>query len=88
MSIAFQYHDAISARLRDSGQSLARQHQALAVLWTITRHLSWQSYECTKTAADLSHITGEKGSMARCLDLLERVGLFGVLSKGAARLSL
>lgn len=86
VSIAFQYHDAISARLRDSGESLARQHQALAVLWTITRHLSWQSYECTKSAADLSHITGvEKGSMARCLDLLERVGAIRRVKQGRTK---
>lgn len=87
VSIAFQYHDAISARLRDSSESLARQHQALAVLWTITRHLSWQSYECTKTAADLCELTGiEKGNMARCLDLLERVGAIGRVKRGRVKL--
>ena len=53
VSIAFQYQDAVTERLRNSGQTLAKQHQALAVLWQITRHLGWQTYECTKTAADL-----------------------------------
>ena len=57
MSIAFQYHDAISARLRDSGQSLARQHQALAVLWTITRHLSW--HRCASICWNASALSGE-----------------------------
>lgn len=87
VSIAFQYHDAISARLRDSGESLAKQHQALAVLWTITRHLSWQSYECTKSAADLCDLTGiEKGNMARCLDLLERIGAIRRVKRGRVKL--
>ena len=58
VSLAHQYQDAVTERLRTSGQSLAKQHQALAVLWQITRHLGWQTYECTKTAADLCEITG------------------------------
>ena len=57
VSIAFQYQDAVTERLRNSGQSLAKQHQALAVLWQITRYLGWQNYECTKTAADLCEIS-------------------------------
>lgn len=86
VSIAFQYHDAISARLRDSGESLAKQHQALAVLWTITRHLGWQSFECTKTAGDLCELTGiDKSHMARCLDLLERIGAIGRLKRGRTK---
>ena len=32
VSIAFQYQDAVTERLRNSGQSLAKQHQALAVV--------------------------------------------------------
>jgi hypothetical protein len=87
VSIAFQYHDAISARLRDSGESLAKQHQALAVLWTITRHLGWQSFECTKTAADLVELTGvDKAHMARCLDLLERIGAIGRVKRGRSKI--
>lgn len=87
VSIAFQYHDAISARLKESGESLAKQHQALAVLWTITRHLAWQSFECTKTAADLVELTGvDKAHMARCLDLLERIGAIGRVKRGRAKI--
>ena len=87
VSIAFQYHDAISARLRDSGESLARQHQALAVLWTITRHLSWQSFECVKSAADLCELTGvEKGNMSRCLNLLDRIGAIRRVKRGRMKL--
>ena len=71
VSIAFQYQDAVTERLRNSGQTLAKQHQALAVLWQITRHLGWQTYECTKTAADLCEITGTTPNhMSPILDLL------------------
>ena len=75
VSIAFQYQDAVTERLRNSGQSLAKQHQALAVLWQITRHLGWQTYECAKTAADLCDITGiTPSNMSLILKLLEDVG--------------
>ena len=37
VSIAFQYQDAVSERLRNSGCSLSQQHQAKAVLWDIVR---------------------------------------------------
>ena len=67
VSIAHQYQDAVTERLRKSGQSLAKQHQALAVLW--------QSYECTKTAADLSDLTGiAPNDMSPILKLLEDAG--------------
>ena len=86
VSIAFQYQDAVTERLRNSGQTLARQHQALAVLWQITRHLAWQSYECTKTATDLCELTGiEKARMARVLDLLEQVGAIRRVKRGRVK---
>lgn len=75
VSIAFQYHDAVSARLQDAGISLAKRNEAMAVLWIITRHLAWQSYECDKAAADLCDLTGiGRSAMSRCLDLLEGIG--------------
>lgn len=87
VSIAFQYQDAVTERLRNSGQSLAKQHQALAVLWQITRHLAWQSYECSKTAADLCDITGiDKAHMARVLDLLEQVGAIRRVKHGRTKI--
>jgi len=76
----------VTERLRNSGQTLARQHQALAVLWQITRHLAWQSYECTKTATDLCDLTGiEKARMARVLDLLEQVGAIRRVKRGRTK---
>jgi len=87
VSIAFQYQDAVTERLRNSGETLAKQHQALAVLWQITRHLGWQSYECTKTAADLCELTGiEKARMARVLELLEKVGAIRRVKRGRSKI--
>lgn len=87
MSIAFQYQDAVTERLRNSGQTLARQHQALAVLWQITRHLAWQSYECTKTAADLCDLTGiTPNNMSPILSLLEEVGAIRRVKRGRVKI--
>lgn len=86
VSIAFQYQDAVTERLRASGQSLAKQHQALAVLWQITRHLRWQSYECAKTAADLCEITGiTPNNMTPILNLLEEVGAIRRVKRGRVK---
>ena len=86
VSIAHQYQDAVTERLRNSGQSLAKQHQALAVLWQITRHLGWQSYECTKTAADLSDLTGiTPNNMSPILKLLEDVGAIHRVKRGRVK---
>ena len=87
VSIAFQYQDAVTERLRNSGQTLAKQHQALAVLWQITRHLGWQTYECTKTAADLCDLTGiTPNNMSPLLDLLEKVGAIHRVKRGRVKI--
>ncbi len=87
VSIAFQYQDAVTERLRNSGQTLAKQHQALAVLWQITRHLGWQTYECTKTAADLCDLTGiTPNNMSPILDLLEQVGAIRRVKRGRVKI--
>ncbi|WP_207472180.1 hypothetical protein [Paracoccus fontiphilus] len=87
VSIAFQYQDAVTERLRNSGQSLAKQHQALAVLWQITRYLGWQSYECTKTAADLCDLTGiTPNNMSPVLSLLEEVGAIKRIKRGRSKI--
>jgi DNA-binding MarR family transcriptional regulator len=86
VSLAHQYQDAVTERLRDSGQSLAKQHQALAVLWQITRHLGWQTYECTKTAADLSDLTGiTPNNMSPILKLLEDIGAIHRVKRGRVK---
>ena len=87
VSIAFQYQDAVTERLRNSNQTLAKQHQALAVLWQITRHLGWQTYECTKTAADLCDLTGiTPNNMSPILELLERVGAIHRVKRGRVKI--
>ena len=86
VSIAFQYQDAVSERLRNSGCSLSQQHQAKAVLWDIVRHLGWQTYECTKTAAELCEITQINAAhMARTLKLLEDVGAIRRVKRGRTK---
>ena len=60
MSIAFQYQDAVTERLFEAAKTTAQAKEALSILWTICRHLGWQTYECTKTAADLCEITRTK----------------------------
>lgn len=86
VSLAFQYQDAINERLRNSGRTIAQQQQAKAVLWDIVRHLGWQSYECTKTAADLCDITQIKApNMADTLKLLEEVGAIKRVKRGRVK---
>jgi DNA-binding MarR family transcriptional regulator len=92
VSLAFEYHDTVTERLnaereKKDGPSLVMQHQALAVLWTITRHMAWESYECTKTAADLCEITKiDKARMARILNLLEDVGGIKRVKRGRVKI--
>lgn len=87
VSIAHQYQDAVTERLRNSGLSLAKQHQALAVLWQITRYLGWQSYECTKTAADLCEVTGiTPNHMSPILKLLEDIGAIHRVKRGRVKI--
>lgn len=87
VSLAFQYQDAINERLRNSGRTIAQQQQAKAVLWDIVRHLGWQSYECTKTAADLCDISQIKPPhMADTLKLLEEVGAIKRVKRGRVKI--
>lgn len=87
MSIAFQYQDAVTERLFAAARTKAQAKEAQAILWQICRHLGWQSYECTKTAADLCDITHtDKGDMARALDLLEEVGAIRRVKRGRVKI--
>lgn len=75
VSIAFQYQDAVTDRLFAASKTPAQAKEAMSILWTICRHLGWQSYECTKTAAQLCDITRTKPPhMSSALNLLEDVG--------------
>ena len=87
VSIAFQYQDAVTERLFDAAPTTTKAKEALSILWTICRHLSWQSYECTKTAADLCEVMRtDKAQMARALDLLEQVGAIRRMKRGRVKI--
>lgn len=86
VSIAFQYQDAVTERLNAAAPTAAARDRALATLWQITRNLAWQSYECSKTAADLIDVLGyDKGDMARTLQLLEDVGAIKRVKRGRVK---
>lgn len=87
VSIAFQYQDAVTERLFEAAKTTAQAKEALSILWTICRHLGWQSYECTKTAADLCEITRTKAPhMANALKLLEDVGAIHRVKRGRVKI--
>ncbi len=86
VSIAFQYQDAVTERLFEAAPTTAKAYQALSILWTICRHLGWQNYECTKTAAQLCSITRtNEAHMARALKLLEEVGAIRRVKRGRVK---
>lgn len=87
VSIAFQYQDAVTERLFTAAKTTAQAYHAQAVLWQICRNLGWQTYECTKTAADLCEtMRTDKAQMARALDLLEQVGAIHRVKRGRVKI--
>jgi len=87
VSIAFQYQDAVTERLFTEAKTTAQAKEALSILWTICRHLSWQNYACTKNAAELCKITRTgPAHMSRALELLERVGAIHRVKRGRAKI--
>jgi hypothetical protein len=83
VSIAFQYQDAVTERLFEAAPTTTKAKEAGMILWIICRHLSWQSYECRKTAAELCEITHTKPPhMASALKLLEEVGAIRRVKRG------
>jgi hypothetical protein len=87
VSIAFQYQDAVTERLFEAAKTTAQAKEAMSILWIICRYLSWQSYECTKTAADLCEITHTKPpNMASALKLLEEVGAIRRVKRGRTKI--
>ena len=83
VSIAFQYQDAVTERLFEAAKTTGQAKEAMSILWIICRYLSWQSYECTKTAADLCDLTRtDKAQMARSLNLLEEIGAIRRVKRG------
>lgn len=86
MSLAFDYHDAVTERLKAAAPSPAARDRAVMTLWLIIRHLGWESYECEKTATELAKdLNCDQGDMARTLKLLEDVGAIHRVKRGAAK---
>ena len=87
VSLGHQYIDAVQARLMATKATPAERNAALATLLLITRHLGWQDYNCTKTAADLAEMQGaDKGDMARTLALLEQTGAISRVKRGRTKI--
>ncbi|PAU91218.1 winged helix DNA-binding protein, partial [Paracoccus salipaludis] len=77
------YQDAVTERLFEAAKTAGQAKEAMSILWIICRYLSWQSYECTKTAADLCDLTRtDKAQMARSLNLLEEIGAIRRVKRG------
>jgi chromosome segregation and condensation protein ScpB len=87
VSLGHQYLDAVQARLLTETSTPAERDAALATLLLITRHLEWQGYACTKTAADLAEMRGVKTSnMSITLALLERIGAVSRVKRGRSKI--
>jgi hypothetical protein len=86
VSLGHQYIDAVQDRLMATNATPAERDAALATLLLITRHLEWQSYVCTKIAADLAEMRGVKPqNMKDTLALLERVGAISRIKRGRTK---
>jgi hypothetical protein len=87
VSLGHQYIDAVQARLMATNATPAERNAALATLLLITRHLEWQSYVCTKIAADLAEMQGVKRQdMKDTLALLEQVGAIHRVKRGRTKI--
>jgi hypothetical protein len=86
VSLGHQYIDAVQARLMATNATPAERNAALATLLLITRHLEWQSYVCTKIAANLAEMQGVKRQdMKDTLALLEQVGAISRVKRGRTK---
>ncbi|WP_419737859.1 hypothetical protein [Ruegeria sp.] len=86
VSIAFQYQDAVTERLFEAAPTTTKAKEAMSILWTICRHLGWQSYECTKTASQLCEIMRtHEVNMSQSLKLLEEVGAIQRIKRGRVK---
>ena len=87
VTVAHAYHDAVLDRLMASGVTPAERATALMVLAEVLRRLGWQTYECTRSAADIGDRLGlNKASMSKSLALLERVGAITRVKRGRTKI--
>jgi DNA-binding transcriptional ArsR family regulator len=82
-SVGFAFHDAVLERLKATGATFAERAAAQAVLAECIRWLGWQSYEVTRTAAEISERIGlAESHTASALALLESVGAITRIKRG------
>ena len=86
VSIAFQYQGTITERLFAGAKSGAQAKEALSFLWTICRHMGWQTHTCDKTASPSCEIIRTRPShMATALKLLDDVDATWRVKRGLAK---
>ena len=83
ISVGHEYQSTIRHRLTESGVTLAQKNQALAVLWTLTEFLKWQSFEIDASISEIAEHTGiVRPNLSKTLKLLESVGAINRVQKG------
>jgi hypothetical protein len=89
VTLAHHYQDIIEDRLTKSGSSPAQQSTALAILWTLTRFLAWQSYEVTIGASEIAtRKCLDKVTVSKALKLLESIGAISQVKRGRRKVIL
>ncbi len=84
---ADQYHDVIRTRLMATDATPAERAIALAVLQEIKRWLGWQTFICTKNAAELGELLGfNKVTISDTLSLLEKIGAMTRAKQGRVKI--
>jgi DNA-binding transcriptional ArsR family regulator len=86
VSVGHAFHDAVRDRLIATGSTPAERGAAHLVLAEVIRWLGWQSYECTRTAAEIAQQTGlHPMAVSEALALLERVGAIARVKRGRTK---
>ncbi len=86
MSIRFRNQNAVTERLSAVGPTGARANEALRILWTLRRHIGWQSYGCARTASQLCEVTRtDRARMARLPELPEDMGAIRRVKRGRVK---
>jgi len=87
MAVAREYVSMVAYRIRILGASPARSRDALKLLVAIVRNLPKQSYECTKTAKELSSITEiNPAQISSLLLLLEQAEAIKRVKRGRSKI--
>jgi DNA-binding transcriptional ArsR family regulator len=83
VTVGISFHDAVRDRLIASGATPAERATAHMVLAEVVRRLGWQTYECTRTAAEIAQqMELQPMAVSHALALLERVGAITRVKRG------